>query len=257
MAHTQKDEALAKKAEELAKRTTARKEAPSGSTLEEKIARASIDVGSFLPDRTNEQANYSYVSADQIASRAGDALAREGVVIIPEITRLDVQISETAKGNSRFFVARVDLRLLVSCGPIEGNERIYVDWASVGVDYSSPDKAVAKSITTGIKYFTMKLLQIGVGNDDGEHESAPARQDQEQKQEAEKNDNDLDAIARQIRDQGSFFKACQRYLDATREDVLSALGGLEPVAWINTQPGRSIRGALQIVLDHTIAKVGD
>jgi hypothetical protein len=44
-------------------------------------------------------------------------------------------------------------------------------WYGHGVDYQSPDKATYKAITTGQKYFEMKLLHVSVGNPDGEHEN--------------------------------------------------------------------------------------
>lgn len=261
-----KDEALAKKAIDLAQKTTPRKEAPTGSTLEERIARASIDVGSFLPDRNNDQGNYSYVSADQIARRGGDALAREGVVIFPAITHYDVEIRETPKGTSRFCVAKVDLRMIVSCGPEEGISRMSFAWASVGVDYTSPDKAIAKAITTGVKYFTMKLLQIGVGNEDGEHEITVEARDPEEPKPRQKPTTPeqpttppdsvdlLDAIVKTLKTQSDFYEACKRNFAISKQGVIDALGGLEPAAWQKAEKGRSLRSALQIVLDYSIAR---
>jgi len=252
MPQTPKDEILAKRADEVAKLTTARKESPSGSTLDDKIARASIDVGAFLPDRTNEQANYQYVSADQIARRAGDALAREGVVIYPEIKDATVEIQETPKGNSRFCVARVSFVMHISAGDAAEQKRD-LRWISLGVDYSSPDKAIAKAITTGVKYFSMKLLQVGIGNDDGEHENPPARE------EARKpiGDLDLENVAREIKSPGAFFDATLRYFSVNKDDTMKALDGLSPRTWVSSKEGRTIQSALQRVLDYSIERASD
>jgi hypothetical protein len=58
----------------------------------------------------------------------------------------------------------------MSVSDVDGNEKI-VRWTGSGVDYATPDKALYKAMTSGHKYFVMKLFMIGVGNEDGEHEN--------------------------------------------------------------------------------------
>lgn len=246
---TDKNASLEKAAREIAQKTTPRKEAPSGTSLEAKIARASIDVGAFLPDKDNSQFNYKYISADQIAARAGDALAREGVVIFPEVVDVKIDSSQTPKGGG-IFVANVALVFHIRASDVEPTLGFDLLWRSVGVDFATPDKALAKAITTGVKYFTMKLLQIGVGNEDGEHENAPETSAPTPKSDSE----NLDAIAKSITSQTAFYKACQTFFSIGKAGVMLALDGLEPAAWQKAKPGRSVKEALQRVLDSSIAE---
>jgi hypothetical protein len=139
------------------------------NTLIAKIAAASIAVGSLATDKVNASQNYKYISADKILERAGDALAQAGVMVIPSITFEEtVQVDYTdnyGKAKSRFD-ATVHFAMVLA----DGESQLEVPWRGRGNDYAVPDKALYKAITSGHKYFLMKLLNIGVGNEDGEHD---------------------------------------------------------------------------------------
>ena len=151
------------------------------NTLAAKIAKASADVGGRLKaDKTNTQDRYDYISANKILAECGQALAAVGVSVIPAMTDADINIGETAGGKRRFD-ARVSFVMTVTDGETESAQ----PWFGFGADYTTPDKAVYKAVTSGHKYFLSKLLMIGEGNEDGEHEpaqesasgqQAPARQ---------------------------------------------------------------------------------
>lgn len=139
------------------------------NTLAAKIAKASADVGGRLKaDKTNTQDRYNYISADKILAECGQALAAVGVAVIPAMTDADINIGETAGGKRRFD-ARVSFVMTVTDGETESAQ----PWFGFGADYTTPDKAVYKAVTSGHKYFLSKLLMIGEGNEDGEHEAAP------------------------------------------------------------------------------------
>ena len=143
-------------------------------TLASKIAKASIEVGSLAADKRNKEQNYDYLSADQILQKAGDALSKNGVVIIPSITSTEIKMVDRGQGKP----PRLDAQVLFSMTVTDGQEKHESEWVGFGTDYSTPDKAVYKAITSGHKYFEMKSLNIGIGNDDGEHENG----EQERKQ---------------------------------------------------------------------------
>ncbi len=132
-----------------------------------KIAKASIDVGNFTADKKNQEQGYSYISADQVLSRAGNALAQQGIVVLPELVGIDITTVER-QGKSPRIDAKVSFMVVVT----DGEKDINIPWFGYGSDYSTPDKALYKAITSGHKYFLMKLLNIGVGNEDSEHESS-------------------------------------------------------------------------------------
>lgn len=149
------------------------------NTLVAKIAKASQAVGALSADKENAAQKYFYISADKILERAGDALADVGVVLFPSIQREETQqvdyTDSYGKAKSRFD-ACVHFAMILS----DGETQIELAWCGRGSDFSVPDKALYKAITSGHKYFLMKLLNVGVGNEDGEHETitetpAPAK----------------------------------------------------------------------------------
>lgn len=135
-------------------------------TLARKIALASQEVGYLSADKRNKDQNYDYISADQVLQRAGDALAKYGVTIFPSITSTEVNVTER-QGKT----PRIDAQVIFLMVVTDGKDKIECGWTGYGSDYATPDKAVYKAITSGHKYFEMKLLNIGIGNEDGEHEN--------------------------------------------------------------------------------------
>lgn len=138
------------------------------NNLATKIAAASEAVGALTTDKRNTQQNYDYISADKILDRVGGALARVGVVVIPAIVDEEMVAHSTSNGKERYD-ARVTFNMTVS----DGETTMEFPWVGRGNDYSVPDKATYKAITSGHKYFLAKLLNVGVGNEDGEHEAEP------------------------------------------------------------------------------------
>lgn len=138
--------------------------------LASKIAAAALDVGGKLKaDKRNQEQKYDYVSADKILSEGGQALFKQGVVVFPQVVDQEVATIERDGGKKRFD-ATVNFRFVVS----DGEEQMELDWVGMGSDYLVPDKAMYKAFTSGHRYFVAKLLCIGEGNENGEHESEPA-----------------------------------------------------------------------------------
>lgn len=140
------------------------------NTLIAKLARASAKVGALKTDKTNTAQNYSYISADKILERAGDALAAEGIVVLPSITGESIQevtYTDSYSKTKTRHDATVTFLMLIT----DGEGELKAEWTGRGSDFSVPDKALYKAITSGHKYFLTKLLNIGVGNEDGEHEA--------------------------------------------------------------------------------------
>ena len=131
-----------------------------------KLARACVGIGNFQADKRNTQQNYNYISADQVLSRVGAALAGEGLMIVPAISE-EVMEVVNPKPNQVRYDALVTLEMTIT----DGTSSMVQNWLGRGSDYGVPDKALYKAITSGHKYFLMKLFNIGVGNDDSEHDA--------------------------------------------------------------------------------------
>jgi len=133
-----------------------------------KITKAMLDIGSLEADAKNTHDNYEYISADKILERVGKVFGENDIAVIPSAN--DVRISEHAymSGGQQktMFAATVKMSMYI----IDGEHKLEAPWIGCGVDYRVPDKAVYKAITSGHKYFLTKLLMIGVGNEDGDHQ---------------------------------------------------------------------------------------
>ncbi len=140
------------------------------NTISEKIVKASHEVGALATDKKNPQGNYDYISSDKILQRAGDALANNGLSLVPSITSAMTEAYRTNEQSKPFWCANVAMVMTLS----DGETTLEYPWFGMGTDYTVADKAFFKAITSGHKYFLMKLLNIGVGNEDGEHEMPPA-----------------------------------------------------------------------------------
>ncbi len=140
-----------------------------GNTLVAKIAAASLAVGALAVDKTNTAQNYSYISADKILDRAGKELAKVGIVILPSIISeetVKLEYTDNYGKTKTRFDSTVHFSMLIT----DGTGELTIPWRGRGNDFAVPDKSLYKAITSGHKYFLMKLLNIGVGNEDSEHE---------------------------------------------------------------------------------------
>jgi hypothetical protein len=72
------------------------------------------------------------------------------------------------RGQGKFrYDARVQFCFIVA----DDESQMELIWPGYGSDYTVPDKAIYKAITSGHKYFLAKLLCIGADNEDSEHET--------------------------------------------------------------------------------------
>ena len=139
------------------------------SEIIKKIAEATLSVGAFAADKRNREQNYDYISADMVLEKAGQAMARAGFSVVPSVTKWDIATVERVGKNPRLD-AVVSFEMHVT----DGVDDLVMPWLGMGSDYAAPDKAIYKAITSGHKYFLMKLLNISIGNEDSEHENTPA-----------------------------------------------------------------------------------
>lgn len=129
------------------------------------IAKVAGAIGSLSPDKKHQQ-GYPYISADLVLQKAGIEMANHGLAIVPAIVSVDVKEGLSASGKTRYD-AYVNMYMVVMDSV--GNN-IKLPWFAMGSDSSFPDKALAKAITTGDKYFKMKIFNVGIGNEEGGHD---------------------------------------------------------------------------------------
>lgn len=133
--------------------------------LFKRIAAVMAAVRSLPKDGHNTQSNFSYVSSDTALDRIGKAMADAGLVIIPML--IDYESVDEKPGSS--IRTRTRARFQMHICDVEGNSFL-CPWASEGVDYGNPDRALTKAMTYATKYFLLKLFVVGAGGDDPDGE---------------------------------------------------------------------------------------
>ena len=150
--------------------------------LAQRIVTASKIVGGSLSaDKANKEQNYEYISSDKIMTICGRALVEAGVSVVPSVFEHTVNMHEyeTFGKQKRRFDVVVKMNMTLT----DGETTMTTYWLGFGCDYASPDKAMYKAITGGHKYFLAKLLNVGAGNEDGEHEVSEETEQKPVKQE--------------------------------------------------------------------------
>ncbi len=143
--------------------------------IAKRLALAMLDIDRVAKRGRNEFHKYNYATAEDIKAAARDALAKNGLVIIPLM--LHVEQSQADKQTR----TTADFEYVIACE--EGT--VSVPWTCEA--YDTGDKGINKAATAGLKYFLINLLQIPTGDEpdpDGERavkETAkPLQQEQPQ-----------------------------------------------------------------------------
>jgi len=140
------------------------------TSLSERINNVMKEVKALEADKKHQQ-GYGYISADKILARVGEAMANHGISIVPACLEHTTHLhTYTDSYGKEKMLWQVDAQMEMSVSDTDGGEKT-VKWTGSGVDYATPDKALYKAMTSGHKYFVMKLFMVGVGNEDGEHEA--------------------------------------------------------------------------------------
>lgn len=137
--------------------------------IAEKVLAVMQAVGSLETDKRNEKQDYPYISADKVLGRCRAAMVEAGLTLIPNVIDQQIECVQYKKYGKEAMLFQASLRFEMVLADKDGNIH-HASWTGAGVDYASPDKAVYKAMTSGHKYFLMKIFNIAVGNEDGEHE---------------------------------------------------------------------------------------
>jgi hypothetical protein len=122
--------------------------------LARRIAAASLAVGNVEKRGRNKHFGYAYATAEDVKRAAREALAEQGLSIIP-LTRLVEQ-----RRDNKMVITRVYFDFVVACE--EGY--LVVPWVADSQDIG--DKGINKCATVALKYFLINLLQIPTGDED-------------------------------------------------------------------------------------------
>lgn len=151
-----------------------------------RLALAMLEIERVAKRGRNEFHKYNYATAEDIKAAAREALAKNGLVIIP----LMLHIEQMPAGKQTKTMA--EFEYVIACE--EGT--VSVPWTCEA--YDTGDKGITKAATAGLKYFLISLLQIPTGDEldsDGEKQAAKTttKPRQQKRPQARKSGNGKDS----------------------------------------------------------------
>jgi hypothetical protein len=138
-------------------------------TLRQKLREVRRRISYVQKRGYNEQRNYNYVAAADIAGTVGDILAELGVLVIPHLESITYESHNPGRLDS-VRVARVIMAYTFT--DADSREEITARVAGEGLDVG--DKASYKAMTGALKYALLQSFLLATG-DDPEDERADSR----------------------------------------------------------------------------------
>lgn len=132
----------------------------AGLNLRQKLAEVRRRIGYIQKRGHNERFNYTYVTAADLASAVGDALADLGVVVIP---RLESIAYESVSPNHTAPQSITRVVMSYTFMDVDGAEQITVKIPGEGRDPG--DKGPYKAMTGALKYALLQSFLIATGDD--------------------------------------------------------------------------------------------
>ena len=138
--------------------------------LAQKIVKVMKELRAVPKTGYNQQQGYEYIESDVLLQMVGDAMAKHGLAIIPEIGHVEHEMLE---GDRRpIFVTKVTINFTVV--DADSGESTTITWHGFALD--TFDKGLYKAITGAHKYMLLKLFAIGAGGEDPEQQDVPIPQ---------------------------------------------------------------------------------
>lgn len=130
-----------------------------------KLARIMSGIGEIEPKGRNQHFGYGFIKDTQVSGVTRARMAKERLMMIPEVLQESWVETKTAKGATSWVT-----KLKVQFTIIDGDSGDTVTGVGFGYGDDSGDKGANKAFTAAQKYFLLKLFQIG-GEDDLEDDT--------------------------------------------------------------------------------------
>lgn len=132
--------------------------------LSTKLAIISNEIGALAKDGKNKEQGYLFIGYAQVAAKVRELQAKYGVAIIPTIESYESNEVRSKYGSIGYhYLIKLQFTVMNTDDP---EDKIISDWIGESTDYG--DKGINKAITSGVKYFIMRLYNI---SDKGEEEA--------------------------------------------------------------------------------------
>lgn len=133
-----------------------------------KLARIMGSLPELKPEGHNQHFNYDFIKDTQISGALRSRLANERVMIIPDVIEESWVETKTARGGTSWVT-----KLKVHFTAIDGDSGDSISGHGFGYGDDTGDKGANKAFTAALKYWLIKLFQIG-----GEDLEADTRADE-------------------------------------------------------------------------------
>lgn len=127
--------------------------------IAQKVAKVMASVRKLSKDGDNKFDNYKYITGDQAFEKLGGAMADAGLVALPTIVGVTTDTVPTKSGSQYRTVVHGQITL----ADADSSDTWTSDWYGEGTDRG--DKSINKAMTAMMKYYLLRLFQIGSGDD--------------------------------------------------------------------------------------------
>jgi len=136
-----------------------------------KVAKVMTAVRRLEKDGKNAYDNYNYITGDQAFAVIGKAMAEAGLVALPTIINVSTDTVPTKSGSQYRTIVHGQITL----ADADTGDTWTSDWYGEGTDRG--DKSINKAMTAMMKYYLLRLFQIGSGEDaDADSPEPPTEQ---------------------------------------------------------------------------------
>jgi len=134
-------------------------------TVVAKLARIMADLPTIEPGGHNKHFDYRYITDKQVNSVVRPRMAREHLIVIPDVVEESWVETKTARGGTSWVT-----KLKVLFTVIDADSGDSISGHGFGYGDDSGDKGANKAFTAAMKYWLLKLFQMG-GEDDLESDA--------------------------------------------------------------------------------------
>jgi len=140
-----------------------------------KVAKVMTEVRKLKKDGNNTFDKYKYISGDNAFEHIGGIMASVNLVILPSVYEIETKEVQSKSGGIMYFTT-VHAQITLADG--ETGETWTGEWFGEGSDRG--DKSINKAMTAMMKYFLLRVFQIGSG-EDADADSPGADEQKQQK----------------------------------------------------------------------------
>lgn len=137
-------------------------------TLASKLAKIGYEIGKIDKSGINREQKYNYIEYSVVAGRIRELLDKYHVIIVPSVQEVHTDEVQSKYGNKGYHYV-VTMQFNIFDG--EDDEGFSATWRGEATDFG--DKGINKAITSGTKYFLMRLFNISEKGDEDNDSTTP------------------------------------------------------------------------------------